>query len=264
MASVRLVCWKEDLAQERSRALRQAGFRVDVAPLDGGSIMTHIRANPPAAVLIDLDRLPSHGREVAVAMRQSKHLRSIPLVLAGGVEEKVERIRVELPDAFFTSWKAVARVLTKALKARPVNPVKPPSHMQRYAGSSLMKKLGFKASMKVALLGAPDDFEEKLGDLPENVELHSSLTRHVTLAIWFVRSRSELDGEAAFLSERLPEAASLWIVHPKKAGRYRVDFNQNDVRAAGLASGLVDYKVCAVDADWSGLKFARKKNHSVR
>jgi hypothetical protein len=38
-----------------------------------------------------------------------------------------------------------------------------------------------------------------------------------------------------------------------------VDFKQNDVRAAGLAAGLVDYKVCAVDADWSGLKFARKK-----
>jgi hypothetical protein len=38
-----------------------------------------------------------------------------------------------------------------------------------------------------------------------------------------------------------------------------VDFNQNDVRAAGLTVGLVDYKVCAVDADWSGLKFTQKK-----
>ncbi len=264
MASVRLVCWKQDLAEERSRALRQAGLRVDIAPLDGGSIMTKIRANPPAVVLIDLDRLPSHGREVAVALRQSKSTRSIPIVLAGGAEEKVERIRVELPDAFFTDWKAAPRVLAKALKAGPVNPVKPPSHMQRYAGSSLVKKLGFKPSMKVALLGAPEDFEEKLGDLPENVEIQSSLTRHANLAIWFVRSRAELDADAGFVSARLPEAASLWIVHPKQAGRYRVDFNQNDVRAAGLASGLVDYKVCAVDADWSGLKFARKKNYSDR
>jgi 6-phosphofructokinase 1 len=41
--------------------------------------------------------------------------------------------------------------------------------------------------------------------------------------------------------------------------RYKVDFNQNDVRRAGLAAGLVDYKVCAVDSDWSGLKFARKQ-----
>jgi hypothetical protein len=42
-----------------------------------------------------------------------------------------------------------------------------------------------------------------------------------------------------------------------------VDFNQNDVRAAGLAAGLVDYKVCAVDADWSGLKFTHKKTRSA-
>ena len=79
------------------------------------------------------------------------------------------------------------------------------------------------------------------------------------LAIWFVRSRQELERETGFVSARLPEGASMWIVHPKQSGRYRVDFNQNDVRAAGLAVGLVDYKVCAVDADWSGLKFARKK-----
>ncbi|MGP8247302.1 MAG: DUF3052 domain-containing protein, partial [Bryobacteraceae bacterium] len=79
------------------------------------------------------------------------------------------------------------------------------------------------------------------------------------LALWFVRSRRELESETGYLSARLPEGCALWIVHPKRSGRYKVDFNQNDVRAAGLANGLVDFKVCSVDADWSGLKFARKK-----
>ena len=79
------------------------------------------------------------------------------------------------------------------------------------------------------------------------------------LVLWFVRSRRELDRETEYLSVRLPEGTSVWIIHPKQASRYKVDFNQNDVRAAGLAAGLVDYKVCAVDKDWSGLKFARKK-----
>src|SRR5437870_10688499 len=85
------------------------------------------------------------------------------------------------------------------------------------------------------------------------------MTSRTKLALWFVRSRQELEMETELLSARLPEGASIWIIHPKKTGRYRVDFNQNDVRAAGLAAGLVDYKVCAVDEDWSGLKFARKK-----
>jgi len=259
MPVVRLVCWKEDLAKERARVIKAAGFSVDVSPLNPAGLIGHFREHMPSAVLIDLDRLPSHGREVAVALRQSKTTRHLPIVFAGGVAEKVARIRQELPDAFFTEWTKVGPVLEKALKSAAPNPVKPISHMERYAGSSLAKKLGFKPKMKAALLGAPDGFEELLGDLPEGVELQTKLGKQAGLVLWFVRSRQELEGEMAYISARLPEGSSVWIIHPKQASRYKVDFNQNDVRVAGLAAGLVDYKVCAVDADWSGLKFARKK-----
>ena len=259
MPLVRLVCWKQDLALERCGPLKAAGFSVDASPLETGGVIGHFRAQPPAAVLIDLDRLPSHGREVAVALRNSKSTRHIPIVFAGGLEEKVERIRGELPDAEFTGWSGVVRTLKKALRSAPAEPVQPVPHMQRYAGSSLPKKLGIAAKTKTALLGAPDDFVETLGELPEGVELQTRLTTDTRLAIWFVRSRQELESEADLVSARLPAGSSIWIVHPKQTGRYRVDFNQNDVRAAGLAAGLVDYKVCAVDADWSGLKFTHKK-----
>ncbi len=259
MPLVRLVCWKQDLAHERARAIEEAGFRVDASPLNPGSLIGHLRANLPAAVLIDLDRLPSHGREVAVALRNSKTTRHIPIVFAGGLEEKVERIRKELPDAQFSGWNGIARALKKALRNAPSEPVQPPTHMERWAGSSLVKKLGFAPNMKAALLGAPDDFAENLAELPEAVELQTRLTSQTKLAIWFVRSRQELEAETELLSVRLPTGSSVWIVHPKQSGRCRVDFNQNDVRAAGLAAGLVDYKVCAVDADWSGLKFTHKK-----
>jgi hypothetical protein len=212
----------------------------------------------PAGVVIDLDRLPSYGREVAVALRQSKTTRHLPIVFAGGADEKVEAIRRELPDAFYTSWPRVPRMLERALTNAPREPVQPVSHMQRYAGSSLVKKLGVKPGAKVALLGAPEGFEEQIGDLPEGVELESRMGRQTSLALWFVHSRRDLE-EVGFISARLPDGSSIWIIHPKQTSRYKVDFNQNDVREAGLAVGLVDYKVCAVDADWSGLKFALKK-----
>jgi CheY-like chemotaxis protein len=260
MPVVRLICWKEDLAKEHARALKTTGFSVDASPLNPAGLIGHFRANMPAAVLIDLDRLPSHGREVAVALRRSPSTRHLPIVFAGGVAEKVARVRQELPDAFFTDWTKVGPALAKALKSAPANPVQPISHMERYAGSSLAKKLGFKAKMKAALLGAPEGFEEWLGDLPEGVELQTKLAKQTGLALWFVRSRRELEGEIAYMSARLPEGCSVWIIHPKQTSRYKVDFNQNDVRVTGLEAGLVDYKVCAVDADWSGLKFARKKS----
>jgi hypothetical protein len=259
MPLVRLVCWKQEVARERARLVEESGFHVDASPLNPGGLIGHLRANLPAAVLIDLDRLPSHGREVAVALRNCKATRHVPIVFAGGVEEKVQRIRKELPDAQFTGWNGAARALKKALRTAPAEPVQPTPHMQRYAGSSLVKKLGFVPKMKTALLGAPEDFVEKLGELPEGVEVQARLSSQTKLAIWFVRSRQELESETELVSARLPMGSSVWIVHPKQTGRYRVDFNQNDVRAAGVAAGLVDYKVCAVDADWSGLKFTQKK-----
>jgi hypothetical protein len=130
--------------------------------------------------------------------------------------------------------------------------------MDQFAGSSLVKKLGFKAGMKVAMVGAPDGFEDQLRDLPELVEIGVKLGRETALAIWFVRSRAELETEIDFMSVRLPQGCSLWIVHPKQTSRFKADFNQNDVRRVALLAGLVDYKVCSVDSDWTGLKFARK------
>jgi CheY-like chemotaxis protein len=257
--TVRLVCWKPDQARERARELEEAGYRVDASPLNPSGLIGHFRANPPSVVVIDLERLPSQGREVGVALRQSPSTRRIPIVFAGGLPEKVERIRQELPDAVYTAWPKAAGALKAALKRAPIEPVQPPAHMERYTGSSLVKKLGFVADTEAAIVAAPDDFKETLGDLPDGVELRSRLTGKTKLAIWFVRSRQELEAAAEHLGTRLPEGGSVWIVHPKQTGRYRVDFNQNDVRSAGLAVGLVDYKVCAVDADWSGLKFARRR-----
>jgi CheY-like chemotaxis protein len=259
MASIRLVCWNQDLARERARLLHEAGISVDASPLGTSGLIGHFLQRSPSAVLIDLDRLPSHGREVAIVLRNSKSTRYIPIVFAGGLAEKVDRVRRELPDAVFTDWKKVATAVKKAMNRGPAEPVQPLAHMQRYARSSLVKKFGFKPGMKVAVLAAPDDFEEKLRELPEGVELQPKVTRATALAVWFVRSRRELGADLEYLIARLPERGGLWIVHPKQTGRYRMDFNQRDVMAAGFAAGLAGCKVCAVDADWSGLMFRRKK-----
>ncbi|HXI40858.1 MAG TPA: DUF3052 family protein [Bryobacteraceae bacterium] len=259
MPLIRLICWNPDLARERAKALRGAGFTVDASPLGISGLIGHFRKVSPAVVLIDLDRLPSHGREVAIVLRNSKSTRYIPIVFAGGLAEKVERVRSELPDAFFTDWKTAGTALKKALKMRLLAPVQPVAHMQRYAASSLVRKLGVKPGMKIAVLAAPDDFEEKLGALPDGADLQPKLTRQTALALWFVRSRRELADGLEYMIARLPEGGGVWVVHPKQSGRYRADFNQRDVMTAGLAAGLAVCKVCAVDADWSGLMFRRKK-----
>lgn len=259
MPTVRLVSWDPDTAREHARNLKKAGFTVDASVLRTSGLIGQFRDHPPAVILIDLDRLPSHGRAVAVVVHGGKSTQHIPMVFAGGLVEKVKTAREQAPWASFTDWPGAADALRKALKKR-ATPVPGKSYMQQYAGSSLVKKLGFKPNMRTALLGAPEGFEDQLGELPEGVEFEPKISAKTKMAIWFVRSLRELAAETDYLSTQLPAGASVWIVYPKQTSRFKVDFTQYDVRAAGLAAGLVDYKICAVDSDWTGLKFARKRS----
>ena len=256
---VRLVCWKPEVAAERARALREAGFEVNAEPMTFTKFVAHFKRVNPTVLVIDLDRQPSHGRGTAKAVRLHPSICRIPIVFAGGLPEKVALVRAELPDATYTDWSNAPAAIRRAIRTAPVVPIKPEPYMKKFEGTPLTKKLGFKAGMKVALLGAPEGFEETLGDLPEGLTFQSRLTSSAQLALWFIRSARELEGETPFLAARLPAGVSIWLIYPKAAGRIRADFNQNDVRAIGLAHGLVDYKICAVDADWTGLKFTHKK-----
>jgi hypothetical protein len=258
MTQIRLVCWDPDAAREHARALKKAGFTVDASPLRTSGLIGQIRDDPPAVILIDLDRLPSHGRAVAIVVHGGKSTCHIPIVFAGGEETKVNTAREQAPWGLFTDWPAVVGALKKALR-KPTVAAPGKAYMQHYAGSSLIKKLGFKPNMRTALLGAPEGFEEQLGDLPEGVEFETKVSPQTKMTIWFVRSLRELATETEYFSARLPAGASLWIVYPKQTSRFKVDFTQHEVRGAGLDAGLVDYKICAVDSDWTGLKFARKK-----
>lgn len=256
---IRLICWSEDLARERVVSLAGSGFEIDGSRLSPSGLVGQFKRLAPSAVLIDLDRLPSHGREVAVALRQSPSTRHIPIVFAGGAPEKLERIRKELPDAVFTDWKKAASVVKKAAASPPLDPAKPVSHMQRYTASGLAAKLGLKPNLHVALVAPPEGFEELVGDWPEGIEILPKFQASTELAIWFVRSAREMAAVADHLGVHLRTGVSAWICYPKQSGRYKVDFTGNDVRRACLAVGLVDYKICSVDADWSGMKFTRRK-----
>jgi hypothetical protein len=171
----------------------------------------------------------------------------------------VARVRTELPDATFTDWSKAIATIKKALKNPPAAVVQPTPFMRQWVGSPLVKKLDLKPGTKAALIGAEDGFVELLGDLPEGVELETRITQKTKLVLWFVRASHEIAAAFDLACARMPEGCSIWIIFPKKAGRYRVDFNQNDIRLTGLEAGVVDYKICAVDADWSGMKFTRRK-----
>ena len=149
--------------------------------------------------------------------------------------------------------------LAEAIAHPPEAPVVPESLFAGYSGTPLPKKLGIKPGMTVALLDAPDTFEETLGPLPEGVALAWDGSVTSPLAVWFLRSSAELEEGLARAIEAVEERGGLWMAWPKRASGVATDLTQQAVREAGLAAGLVDYKVAAIDNTWSGLLFTRRK-----
>lgn len=256
MRRVRLVHWNETEAKERAARLRAAGYQAEYARFGPGAFRK-LRARRPAAVVIDLGRLPSHGRAVACELRAAKATRALPLVFVDGAKEKVAAIREILPDAVYTTWRGIRGALERAIARPPASPVVPVS-LSGYGGTPLPRKLGIAAGSVVALVGAPPDFEETLGALPAGVTLGRGARGKPDLVLWFARSQAELRRRVQRLG-RVAGRGGLWIAWPKQASGVKSDLTQPVVRKIGLGAGLVDYKVCAIDATWSGLRFTPRR-----
>ena len=258
MPRIRLIHWNAAEAAERAARLESSGLEVEHAPLDPAGLRA-LRADPPDAVVIDLSRLPSHGRDLGAALRQSKTTRFVPLVFVDGDPAKVSRVRELLPDAVYADWAGIHQALTLAMAQPPSDPVAPASNLAGYSGTPLLRKLGIKSGYAVALVGAPDDFERTLDELPPDVTLRRRAQGRCDLIVWFVGSRRDLRRRVARYGAKAG-AGGLWICWPKKASGVVSDLSERVVRETGLAHGLVDYKIASIDQTWSGLRFTRRRS----
>src|SRR5437763_9419393 len=140
MSRVRFLHWNANEAGVYIELLRTGGFDVEYDPEFRPSMMRTWRESPPQAFVIDLSRLPSQGREIAVALRQFPATRSIPIVFCEGLKDKVNRIKAELPDAVFCDRATLLSGVRKAIAKPPINPVKPVAMMDRYASRTAAQK----------------------------------------------------------------------------------------------------------------------------
>jgi hypothetical protein len=124
-----------------------------------------------------------------------------------------------------------------------------------YSGTPLVRKLGIKDGARLGLIGAPDGFGETLGELPAGVQVRRRLGgQRFDVIVAFFDRRAGLERRLPSLADALEPAGGLWIAWPKRASGAPTDLTENVVRDLGLAAGLVDNKVCAVDQVWSGLR----------
>ena len=121
--------------------------------------------------------------------------------------------------------------------------------MAGYSGKPLAKKLGLKEDQRAHVENPPGGYARTLGTaLPRRAEGELDFIQA------FVRSEAELRDTLPAMKERLAKTGMLWISWAKKTSPLFAGVTEDKVRALALEAGLVDVKVCAIDADWSGLK----------
>jgi len=127
--------------------------------------------------------------------------------------------------------------------------------MAGYSGTPLLKKLGIKPDFKIVLRNEPAAYLDWISPLPQGVSVIKKVAKDVDFVHLFVVQRKLFEKE--FIGHRncLKKDGMMWISWPKKASKVPTDLDENIIREFGLANGLVDVKVCAVDEVWSGLKF---------
>ena len=127
--------------------------------------------------------------------------------------------------------------------------------MAGYSGTPLPQKLGIKPGARLAIVRAPEGFEGALDPLPEGVRLRTQARGAQDVVLFFATRRAELERRFDGFARTIAPAGGLWIAWPKRTACVATDLREGIVRELGLAHGLVDNKVCAVDDAWSGLRF---------
>ena len=129
-----------------------------------------------------------------------------------------------------------------------------------YSRTPLVKKLGIKRGNRIALLHAPGDYPALLGALPADLGIDAELRGgDYDFVQAFYVWRADYAAEFADLKAAIHKRGMIWISWYKKAARLPTDITEDVVREVALAGGLVDVKVAAIDAQWSGLKLVYRR-----
>jgi len=128
-----------------------------------------------------------------------------------------------------------------------------------YSGTPLVRKLGIKASHRVATINEPPEFRDLLVDLPDDVVFDGHLKNKPDITVGFFISAEELEATLSALGRAAFPDRVIWLAWPKKTSGVDTDLTGDSVRATVLRTQLVDVKVCAISDTWSGLKVVWRK-----
>jgi hypothetical protein len=134
----------------------------------------------------------------------------------------------------------------------------PASSNVGYSGKALWQKLGLATGQRFVVLHPVPQIDALLAGAPAGIVRLPRLAAF-DVALAFATKRTECANALAKLLPHLQVGGMIWFAWPKKSSGVTTDITEDGLRMIVLPTGLVDVKVCAIDATWSGLKFLRRR-----
>ncbi len=243
MASVALIAWNPEEAERQTATLRALGHTVTPYSTMSSTILKELRALAPQALIIDLNQRPSTGMQLGLAIRK------VPIVFIAGDAEKTAKAKANVPAASYTTWKKLPALLKRVGSLAPSTSSGSP--MDVYKDTPVTTKLGLDKARTIVAIDAPREFHHLLPAHIEIVEEHV----HSDATFCFAHTPDELQARIEQLAVRAP----VWIAWPKRTGKAASPLNMYSVRDIAFSAGLVDYKICGIDKQWSAMLFTHRK-----
>jgi hypothetical protein len=246
-----LLHWKA----EEIKDLAQRLHGIDVlpyAPVSGEGMKGLAEYSVPDALVVSLDRIPSHGHAVAWHYHSRTATRHVPIVFVGGEADKVAKVREAMPFAIFCSWETAAESVRTAVANPGAVPLAAPKPIS--SNRPMHAKLGLKPGMRIALIGAPAELHRLVPDLDFDVDIVEEPDARTEASFWFVRSASEVDDGLAWIAPRLGPKPRLWVFYRKGKG-----VTWQSLSEAALPYGLAQFKILSLNAEWTGTGFGASR-----
>ena len=257
MTHIRLIHWNPAEAQERATRLPDDEFDVDHAPLNPPACEPYAPTHP-TPYSSTLAACPPTAATSAYPCARPRPPVGFPSSLSTATPPRLRACASCCPTPSIPTGPTSSPPCATPSPTRPPSPSCSSPAWPATPVRPCRANSGIKPGYAIALPGEPDDFEATLGDLPDPVTLRRRVQGRCDLIVWFVGSRRQLRQRVQRYGARAGPGG-LWICWPKKASGVKTDLSERVVRETGLANGLVDYKIAAIDQTWSGLRFTRRK-----
>ena len=249
-----LLRWKDSEIHGLAARLKNCTV-TNYVPVPGEGMNGLQKYGLPDALVISLDRLPSHGRDIGYAFHKQKATRQVPLVYVGGDEDKIAKIRDLLPEASFTGWDRILATIHEAISNPAVTPPKPVRVV--ISEAPLHQKIGLKADMHIALMNAPAPLEKLVPGLPQGIRIYEQpAADEVAMTLWFVRSTDEFECDLPAIAAALGKKPRLWSFYQKGSKK---GFSWNGLLESAAIHRLSQFKIMRLNDVWTGVAFGRSR-----